>query len=618
MDTSQLIIDSRKLRQLFLEFFKEKNHTIISPASLIPEHDPTVLFTTAGMHPLVPYLLGEKHPAGSRVANCQPCIRTGDIDEVGDISHLTFFEMLGNWSFGDFASPDGIGQAGYFKQEAIVWSWEFLTSPRWLGINPDRLAVSCFKGDQEMGVGRDDESFDLWRQVGVNQDKIVFLGRDENWWGPAGLTGPCGPDTEIFYYVGHNDPAKSNPLLEPKLWVEIWNNVFMQYNKNDQGEYQSLAQKNVDTGMGLERTVAVLNWAQTGGDIYKTDSLWPLVLLVEKLSQKRYGESDQVTRAMRVVVDHIKAAVFIIGDPRGVVPSNIGQGYVVRRLIRRAIRSARTLGINDPFVTSLAKEVIKQYQDVYFYLQERQEHIFKVLIEEEEKFSKTLTAGLKQFTRLVQTHSGDQLTGEEVFDLYQTYGFPIELTQELAHEHNLGVDMEGFAVELGKHQELSRTATAGQFKGGLADNSEIVKRYHTATHLLHQALRNILGDHVEQRGSNITAERLRFDFSHGAKMTNEEITQVQEIVNSKITEALPVSCEEMTVEQAKQAGAIGLFGHKYGEQVKVYSVGDPHSSFSREICGGPHVDNTSELGHFKIIKEEAVSQGVRRIKAILD
>lgn len=611
MKQDQGVITSQRLRQLFLEFFKEKNHAIISPASLIPENDPTVLFTTAGMHPLVPYLLGEPHPAGKRAANCQPCIRTGDIEQVGDITHLTFFEMLGNWSFND-----------YFKQEAIAWSWEFLTSPRWLGLNPDRLAISCFKGDQGMGVGRDDESFSLWHQVGVSEEKIVFLGRDDNWWGPAGLTGPCGPDTEIFYYVGHNDPSKSNPLLEPELWVEIWNDVFMQYNKNKQGQYQPLKQKNVDTGMGLERTVAVLNWLQTGGDIYKTDSLWPLVLLVEKLSQKRYGESDQVTRAMRIIVDHIKAAVFIVGDLRGVVPSNIGQGYVVRRLIRRAIRSARTLGINDSFITKLAEEVIGQFKDTYPYLLQRHSQIIRALNEEEEKFNTTLTAGLKQFTKLVGHDVGGQLSGEQVFDLYQTYGFPIELTQELAHEHGLAVDVEGFAQELAKHQELSRTATTGQFKGGLADNSEIVKRYHTATHLLHQALREVLGNHVEQRGSNITVERLRFDFSHPAKMTLEEISQVEKIVNDKIKQALPVSCQEMTVEQAKQAGAIGLFGHKYGEQVKVYSIGNPSigsgSPYSREICGGPHVDNISELGYFKITKEEAVSQGVRRIKAVLE
>jgi alanyl-tRNA synthetase len=499
----------------------------------------------------------------------------------------------------------------YFKRESIEWSWEFLTSPQWLGIPPTQLAVTCFRGDESMGVGRDTESQEIWKTLGAPDNKIVFLGREDNWWGPAGLTGPCGPDTEIFYYVGSKDPCCSNPESDPKDWVEIWNNVFMQYRKTEAGEYVPLEQKNVDTGMGLERTVAVLNWEQTKGDVYLTDLLKPVVASVEKLSGKKYGADEATTKSLRVVADHIKAAVFIIGDQRGVLPSNLGQGYVVRRLIRRAIRAGRTLGIEGQFVVEIARAVLERFSHVYTNLSERRDAIFSALSEEEQKFEATLSSGLKQFERLVSHGTGGQLTGEQAFDLYQTYGFPIELTQELAHEHELSVDLEGFAAELGKHQDLSRTATAGQFKGGLADHSEEVKRFHTATHLLNQALHDVLGNHVEQRGSNITAERLRFDFVHDAKMTAEQIAKVEEIVNQKILAALPVSFAEMTVDEAKAAGAIGVFGHKYGEMVKVYSIGD----YSKEICGGPHVQNTSELGKFKIAKEEAVSQGIRRIKA---
>ncbi len=593
--------DGDKLRQLFLDFFKSKEHAIISPASLIPENDPTVLFTTAGMHPLVPYLLGQAHPEGKRLANCQPCIRTGDIEEVGDTTHLTCFEMLGNWSLGD-----------YFKDESIKWSWEFLTSPAWLNIPPTHLAVTCFKGDKTMGVDQDNESLEVWKQLGAPENKVVFLGREDNWWDPAGQTGPCGPDTEIFYYVGSGDPCCSNPAQEPNNWVEIWNNVFMEYNKTTDGKYAKLAQKNVDTGMGLERTLASLNYEQTKGDVYRTDLLQPIVATVERLSNHKYGSDEVTTKLIRIIADHIKAAVFIIGDLRGVVPSNVGQGYVVRRLIRRAIRAGRTLGISEEFVVEVARAVLERFSHVYINLSERRDVVYASLAEEEAKFSATLVAGLKQFERLISHDMGGQLSGEQVFDLYQTYGFPVELTQELARERELSVDLEGFAMELSKHQDLSRTATAGQFKGGLADESEAVKRFHTATHLLDQALRDVLGSHVEQRGCNLTAERLRFDFFHPSKMNAEELQKVEAIVNEKISAALPVLVQEMTVEEAKATGAIGLFGHKYGEMVKVYSIGD----YSKEICGGPHVDNTSELGVFKIIKEEAVSQGVRRIKAI--
>lgn len=590
-------IDGDVLRQKFLDFFKSKGHAVISPASLIPENDPTVLFTTAGMHPLVPYLLGQDHPSGRRLADCQPCVRTGDIDEVGDSSHLTVFEMLGNWSLGD-----------YFKAESIAWSWEFLTSPDWLGIDPAKLCVTCFEGEAASGVPRDDEAASLWRAQGVPEGRILFLGREDNWWGPAGQTGPCGPDTEIFYYVGSGDPTSSNPQTKPGEWVEIWNNVFMQYRKMESGSYEPLAQRNVDTGMGLERTVAVLDYDRTGGDAYRTDLVQPIVATVERLAQVRYGDDAAKTRLIRIVADHIKAATFIIGDQRGVLPSNVGQGYVVRRLIRRAIRAGRTLGLAEPFVVDVARAVLERFAHVYPYLGERREAVFAALTEEEAKFAATLSAGLKQFEKLA---SGSSVSGEVAFDLYQTYGFPIELTEELAGERGASVDVPGFKAKLAEHQELSRTATAGQFKGGLADHSDEVKRFHTATHLLHRALRDVLGQHVEQRGSNLTAERLRFDFSHPAKMTDEEIRRVEDAVNAQIARGLPVSYQEMTVEEAKEAGAIGLFGHKYGERVKVYSVGD----YSKEICGGPHVENTSELGKFKIAKEEAVSQGVRRIKA---
>ncbi len=592
-------VDGDVLRQKFLDFFKSKGHAIISPASLIPENDPTVLFTTAGMHPLVPYLLGQDHPSGRRLVDCQPCVRTGDIDEVGDPTHLTVFEMLGNWSLGD-----------YFKAESIEWSWEFLTSPDWLGIAPEKLCITCFVGDAAAGIGQDEEAAALWRAQGVPESRIVFLGRKDNWWGPAGQTGPCGPDTEIFYYVGGGDPAASNPQTNPAEWVEIWNNVFMQYRKAESGAYEPLAQKNVDTGMGLERTVAVLDYARTGGDAYRTDLVQPIVAAVERLAGVRYGTDAEVTRQLRVIADHIKAATFIIGDRRGVLPSNLGQGYVVRRLIRRAIRAGRTLGIQGAFVVDVARAVLERFAHVYPDLTERREAVFAALSEEEAKFAATLTTGLRQFERLASGGAG--MSGEQAFDLYQSYGFPIELTQELASERGMTVDLDAFQSELGKHQELSRTATAGQFKGGLADHSDEVKRFHTATHLLHRALRDVLGSHVEQRGSNLTAERLRFDFSHATKMTEDEIRQVEEAVNEQIARHLPVISQEMTVEEAKAAGAIGLFGHKYGEKVKVYSVGD----YSKEICGGPHVDNTSELGTFKIAKEEAVSQGVRRIKAI--
>ncbi|MFH1111624.1 MAG: alanine--tRNA ligase [Patescibacteria group bacterium] len=586
---------SQELRQKYLDFFSAKGgsasggkgHTIIPSASLIPENDPTVLFTTAGMHPLVPYLLGEEHPGGKRLVSCQKCIRTGDIDEVGDDVHLTFFEMLGNWSLGD-----------YWKKEAIEWSFEFLTKELKLPIN--KLAVSCFAGDND--APRDSESTGIWKSLGIPENRIYFLGKKDNWWGPAGLTGPCGPDTEMFYWTGKGEPPDLVTGDNKEGWVEIWNDVFMQYNKTAYGKFEPLKQRNVDTGMGLERTLAVLN----GHDnVFAIQEFEPIIFKIKELASK------QDEKAVRIIADHIKAAVFIIGDPRGISSSNVGQGYVVRRLIRRAIRYGKLLGVKDNFVVSVAEVVISRFKDIYPELLQNEEFIVNELKTEEEKFSKTLEKGLREFSKL------SQVNGKIAFDLYQSCGFPLELIEELSRERGFKIDKNDFEQEFKKHQELSRTASAGKFKGGLADNSEIVVKYHTATHLLHQALRQVLGDNVAQKGSNITAERLRFDFSHPSKMTSGEINQVEEIVNSKISEDLPVHFEILSVEEAKSRGAIGLFEDKYaklGNQVKVYFVGD----YSVEICGGPHIEHTGQIGSFKIVKEEAVAAGIRRVKAVVN
>ena len=582
-----------EIRNKYLEFFKSKGHTIIPSASLIPENDPTVLFTTAGMHPLVPYLLGETHPGGSRVTSAQKCIRTGDIDEVGDPTHLTFFEMMGNWSFGD-----------YFKKEAIQWSFEFLTSKEWLGMDKNMLAVSVFAGDEDAPF--DAEAFEIWKSLGISERRIAKLPKKNNWWGPAGETGPCGPDTEMFYWTGNPNEIPESFNDDNPLWVEIWNDVFMQYFKDKDGNFEPLKQKNVDTGMGLERVTAILN----GVSVYEIDTFKPIIARIEELSGKKYGESEEVKKAMRIIADHLRAATFILGDPRGVTPSNVGQGYVLRRIIRRAIRYGKLLGIQHAFTADIADVTVRAFADTYSELAINQNKIFAELSAEEKKFSVALDKGLKEFSRL--TH----VDGKVAFDLYQSYGFPIELTEELSKERGFTVDKELFAAEFKKHQDLSRTASAGTFKGGLADNSEEVTKYHTTTHLLHQALRDVLGPHVEQKGSNITAERLRFDFSHPAKMTPEEIAKVEAIVNENIKKDLPVHFEMLTVDEAKARGAIGLFEDKYaklGNKIKVYFIGD----YSREICGGPHVEHTGQIGGIKIQKEEAVSAGVRRIRAVL-
>ncbi len=571
---------------------------MIPSSSLIPENDPTTLFISAGMHPLVPFLMGEKHPSGNRLTDVQKCIRTGDIDEVGDNWHLTFFEMLGNWSLGD-----------YFKKEAIEWSWEFLTSKKYLGIDPEKIFVSVFAGDED--APRDEESAQIWQSVGVPKERIFYYPKSDNWWGPAGRTGPCGPDTEMYYDAGR--PA-CGPNCEPRYscgkYSEIWNDVFMQYNKTADGKYEPLKQKNVDTGMGLERTTAVLNGYD---NVYETDVFQPLIKKLEELAGKSYQTTEQIKCSMRIIADHLRAATFILGDNLAVAPSNEDQGYVLRRLIRRSIRHGKMIGIDKPFTHLVAEVVIDLMSDVYEELKRNKNFIVEQLVREEEKFTQTLERGLKEFSKIAT----QDISAKNAFYLYESFGFPLEMTVELAREQNLKVDEKGFEEEFKKHQELSRQGAQAKFAGGLADHSEQVTKYHTATHLLHQALRQVLGDHVAQKGSNITEKRLRFDFTHGEKMTPEQIKQVEEIVNQKIKENLPVACEEMTVGEAKQKGAIGLFEHKYGDKVKVYTIGDFSGIiFSKEICGGPHVGNTGALGHFKIIKEESSSAGVRRIKFI--
>ncbi len=595
------MITSRELRQKYLDFFKSKGHTIISSASLIPENDPTVLFTTAGMHPLVPYLLGEKHPGGVRLTDAQKCIRTGDIDEVGDTTHHTFFEMMGNWSLGD-----------YFKQDSIRFSFEFLTSKEWLGIDINRLAVSVFVGDDDAPF--DEEAYNLWKELGITEKRIAKLPKKNNWWGPAGTSGPCGPDSEIFYWVGDPNQVPDSFNDDNDLWVEIWNNVFMQYNKDVSGQFEPLTQKNVDTGLGLERVLAVLNGLD---DNYKTELFSHLIKEVEVLSGRQYGEDAETTRMMRIVADHLKAAAFIIGDDKGIAPSNNDQGYVVRRLIRRAIRFGRQLGIGeDSWISRMAMIVIEDYADIYDELRRNQAFILEQFGKEEAKFNRTLENGLKEFEK-IQAENG-VVSGHDAFNLFQSFGFPLEMTEELAREKSWTVDQEVFATELKKHQDLSRTASAGKFKGGLADSGEETTKLHTTAHLLLAALRKVLGDHVFQKGSNITPERLRLDFSHPDKMTPEQIKAVEDMVNVEIQKALPVNCEQMPLAEAKAKGAMGVFESKYGEEVKVYKIGESDQVFSYEICGGPHVENISVLGHFKILKEESSSSGVRRIKAVLE
>jgi len=575
---------AKELKEKYLDFFKERGHAVIPSASLIPENDPSALFTSAGMHPLVPYLLGEPHPEGKRLVNFQRCLRTGDIDEVGDTNHHTFFEMLGNWSLGD-----------YWKKEQIEWSYEFLVKE--LGLEPKRLWVTCFAGDRD--APRDTESADVWKSLGIPDERILFYGKKNNWWGPAGETGPAGPDTEIFYdTTGKSHGPNCRPEDNCDRFFEIWNDVFMQYNKTKEGKYESLKQKNVDTGMGVDRTTAVLSGLD---DDYKVPDLWGNILTaIEESTKTKYKGNE---KAHRVIADHVRAATFVIQD--GVTPSNKERGYVLRRLIRRAARFGRVLGVDKPFLSGIADAVIKTYEDEYSELKNKSGEIQKVLEEEEEKFLSTLAKGLREIEKL------GKLDGKKAFFLYETYGFPLELTEEIAKEKEQKVDKEVFEKEFEKHKKKSRTASAGMFKGGLADHSEEVKKLHTATHLLHAALRKVLGEHVEQKGSNITAERLRFDFSHNKRLSDEEIEKIENLVNRQIEKDLTVNYETKTLKEALDEGAVAFFGERYGEKVKVYTIG----SFSREVCGGPHVASTGKIGRVRIKKQRKIGAGLLRIYA---
>jgi alanyl-tRNA synthetase len=593
-------LTANELRKKFIDFFVSKGHTQISGASVIPENDPTVLFTTAGMHPLVPYILGQPHPAGTRLTDYQKCIRTGDIDSVGDPHHLTCFEMLGNWSLGD-----------YFKKEMIPWSYEFLTQE--LGIDPEKLSVTVFEGEE--GIPRDEESAEIWHKCGLPYERIYFMPREDNWWGPAGETGPCGPDTEMFIDTGR---PKCGPNCKPGCgcgkYFEIWNDVLMGYKKTKEGKFVEMDRKCIDTGMGIERTIAILQGKKS---VYETEVMQPILKKIGELAGVNYGDDEKSDTSMRIIADHIRTSTFILGDQRGVTPSNVGQGYILRRLIRRAVRNGKHLGIEGAFLAKVAEVVVEMYKEAYPEILENKDRVYTELTAEENKFSETLEKGEKQFDKMtyfLEKQGVKEIAGGSAFKLYDTYGFPIELTKELAAEKGFIVDIKGFEEAFAKHQELSRTAEAGQFKSGLGDHSEQTTALHTATHMLQAALRQVLGDEVGQKGSNITPERLRFDFTYHAKMTPEQIKQVEDIVNAQIQKDLKVCVQTMTPEEAVKSGAIAFFSSKYGEQVTVYSIGD----FSKEVCAGPHVTHTGDMGHFHILKEESSSAGVRRIKAVLE
>ena len=588
------MISSEELKNKYLDFFQKKGHKLIVNASLLPENDPTALFISAGMHPLVPYLLGQPHPSGKRLVDVQKCIRTSDIDEVGDSFHLSFFEMLGNWSLGD-----------YFKEESIAWSYKFLTGRDWLNLDPEKLSVTVFAGDVD--GPRDEESANVWKSLGVPEKRIFYLPKSDNWWGPIGSTGPCGPDTEIFYDTGKEACGDScQPGCSCGKYCEIWNNVFMQYNKTSDGKYEPLEQKNVDTGMGVERTTAIL---QGKDNVYETEIFVPLIDRVkERLGIETIPENQ--VRSIRVVVEHARAATFILAE--GIVPLNVEQGYVLRRMIRKAIRHGKLLGINEEFLSEISKIVIEQYQKDYPYLKERQGFIINELEKEYRKFNNTLAHGLNRFNRIAKNKN--IIDGKDAFLLYQSFGFPIEITKELGDENGIDVDVKGFHEEFKKHQEISRASADKRFGSGLADTAEETVKLHTATHLLNEALRRVLGKEIYQKGSNITRKRLRFDFNFDRKLTDEEIKAVENVVNEQIKMAIPVKRIETTLDEAVRMGSQAVFEDKYEEKVLVYSIGD----FSIELCSGPHVKNTSELGHFKIIKEEGISAGVRRIRAILD
>ncbi|MBS3124196.1 alanine--tRNA ligase [Candidatus Woesearchaeota archaeon] len=599
-------IDAWDLKKKYLDFFQTKSHKIIPSASLIPENDPTVLFTTAGMHPLVPYLLGQPHPLGKRLADIQKCLRTVDFENIGDNTHHTFFQMLGNWSLGD-----------YFKKESIAWSFEFLTDKKWLNLPLNKLAFTVYEGDKKNNVPRDEESAKLWLELGAPKDRVAYLGKDNFW--SAGDTGPCGPSSEIFYW---NSQAPAPAKFDPKdnTWVEIWNNVFMSYNKKADGSLEQLKQKNVDTGMGYERTLAVLSEKSSS---YETGLFQPIINELERISHKKYDtdntkETDKATkRNMRIIADHLRAAVFLLGEQNGIVPSNVDRGYILRRLIRKAIRLGRLIGIGGCFTTTIAQIIITNYRAHYPELHQNSSKILSELDKEEHKFNATLENGLKEFESMAAKSkelNKKNITAKEAFLLFQSYGFPLEMTEELAAENGLTVDSIGFKKEFAQHQELSRAGSEQKFKGGLADSSIETTKLHTATHLLNEALRKVLSPEIRQRGSNITPERLRFDFNFDRKLTPEEIKAVENEVNRVIQLSLSVKREEMELSKALSVGAQGEFGVKYPEIVSVYSVG----TYSKEICGGPHVQNSKEVGKFKILKEESSSAGIRRIKAVVE
>lgn len=611
---------SSEIRQRFKSFFEKRGHVFIPSASLVPENDPTVLFNTAGMQPLVPYLLGREHPQGNRLANIQKCLRTNDIDDIGDSTHATFFEMMGNWSLGD-----------YFKKEAIEWSYELLTNKEeGFGLDPNRLYITCFEGDKANGIPKDDEAANVWKELfeknGVKGERIYFLGADSNWW-PAvkkttdTWTGPTGPCAEMFYDLTgtlNSGLTKEEYLLadsEQKV-VEIGNDVFMAYRKENGKIVGQLEKKNVDDGRGFERFVMVI---QEKNNIFDTDIFVPIMGKMDEFISDAVESSDpaEVKKAKRIIADHIRTSVMLISD--GVLPSNTDQGYILRRLLRRAVRYADKLGMKHGSLFWLTDVITETYKDIYKNVGQQKETIKLVIDKEEQKFRNTLKQGLKEFEKALEREGGGQMTAKDAFVLFSTYGFPIEMTEEMCKERNISVDKAGFEEEMKKHQELSRSGAEQKFKGGLGDTSEMSVKYHTATHMLHQALREVLGAHVMQKGSNITAERLRFDFAHTAKMTDEEKKKVEDIVNERISQSLPVQVASLTRDEAEKTGALHFFGEKYGETVTVYYIGDTiETAFSKEFCGGPHVKNTSELGHFKIQKEEAVAQGVRRIKAVLE
>ncbi len=600
-------MNANELRSKYIEFFKSKNHVEISGQSLIPENDPSVLFTTAGMHPLVPYLLGEKHPAGTRLTDYQKCVRTGDIDEVGDPSHLTCFEMLGNWSLGD-----------YFKKDSIAYSYEFLTSKDWLALDPRKISVTVFAGDDN--APRDEDAANFWKAVGMPEDKIAYLPASDNWWA-AGPTGPCGPDTEIFYWVGEGlPPAGSNKGTDSANWMEIWNNVFMQFNRVDEKTLVPLPKQNVDTGMGLERTNCIL---QGKTSVYLTEVFQPIIQKIGELAGGYvYGTDEEKDKSVRIIADHSRSSVFILGDQKGVTPDRVGAGYVLRRLIRRAVRHGMKLGIDKDFMAEVAAVVVENFKNAYPELEQNSAKIYKELTAEEAKFRQTLKKGEAEFQKMLPNLMKNPkkiISGKVAYNLYETYGYPLELTQELGAENGFTVDVEGFKEAERKHQEASKTAEAGKAKGGIAEQSEAATKYHTATHLLQQALVNVLGPQVSQKGSNINAERMRFDFTFERPMTPEEIKKVEAIVNEKIKEDLPVTMEVMPLADAKAAGARALFTNKYGEDVKVYTIGRDVKNdwFSKEVCGGPHVQHTAQIGDFKIEKEQSSSAGVRRIRATI-